>query len=126
MKPSKGFMITVLFILGILMFKIAILSNFKKKMLSSRNNQIMMYIEKIEEFKDALKNNPDEVVTKADLADFTEMNFYQSQIDKLYMENDLELAKGYPMVFPDYVILILILWLSFQLDKIYKQINKSV
>jgi len=125
MKPTIGFIITFFVIMSFVMINIAIQSHFKKKMLSSRHNQIRMYIEKIEEFKDTLKSNPDEVITKKDLADFTEMNFFQSQIDKLYMENGLELAKGYQLVFPDYLLLILILWMSFQLEKIYKQINKQ-
>lgn len=125
MKPTKGFLITCFIIIGIAMANITIQSHFRRESLNLRSKQIMIYVQKIEGFKEDLKRNPDETVTKADLATFTEMNFYQSMIDKLYMENDLELAKGYIMVVPDYFLLILILWLSFQLDKIYKRINKQ-
>ncbi len=125
MKPSIGFIITFFVIMGFVMINIALQSNIRRKLLDLRNKQIMSYVQMIEGFKEELKRNPDETISKSDLAAFTEMNFYQSQIDKLYMENDLELAKGYPKVFPDYLLLILILWMSFQLDKIYKQINKQ-
>ena len=125
MKPTKKFMITCYIIIGIVMINIAIQHHFRKKIFSSNHKQIMFYIEKIESFKDNLRINPNEAVTKNDLADFTDMIFYQSQIDKLYMKNDLELAKGYQKVFPDYFLLILILWLSFQLDIIYRKINKK-
>jgi hypothetical protein len=53
------------------------------------------------------------------------MSFYQSQIDKLYMENDLDLSKDNMRIFPDHFLLILILWVSFQLDKIIKQIQPA-
>jgi hypothetical protein len=123
MKPSRTFIVTCLFIVGCVMISIFVQHKDRKEIFDSRHKEIMIYLEKIEDFKKELKNSPNEAVTKADLAAFAEMSYYQSQIDKLYMENDLELSKGYPAIFPDYFFLIMILWLSFQLDKIYKQIQ---
>jgi hypothetical protein len=123
MKPSRTFIITCFGIICIVLISILIEHHFRKESLESRHKEIRFYIEKIEDYKKELKKSPDEAVTKADLAAFTEMNYYQSQIDKLYMENEFELSKGYTAIFPDYFFLLMILWLSFQLDKIYKQIQ---
>jgi len=85
----------------------------------------MFLIGEIEDIKEEFNSDPNGVVTKADLVAFAEINRYQSEIDKLYMENRIELSKGISMIFPDYFLLILVLWLSFQLDKIRKRIEKQ-
>jgi hypothetical protein len=123
MKPTKAFIITCLIILGCVMINIFVQHSFRKKSLDLRHREIKLYVEKIEDFKKELKKGPDESVTKADLAALIEMNYYQSQIDNLYMENEFELSKGYTEIIPVYFFLIMTLWLSFQLDKINKQIQ---
>ena len=113
MKPSMTYLITCFAIIFFVMISIVIEHHYRRQSLDMRSKEIMFYTTKLEDFKKELKNKSDESVTKADLADLIDMNYYQSQKDKLYMENQFELAKGYPMVFPDYFILLMILWLCF-------------
>ena len=123
MKPPLSFIITVFVIIFFIIVSILIQHHYVRQSLDMSSKEIMFYTNKIEDFKKDLNNNPDAAVTKADLAALIDMNFYQSQKDKLYMDNKFELAKGYPMAFPDYFILIMILWLSYQLDSIIKQLK---
>ncbi len=124
MKPSPKFIILSLIIVALGFAVLMIHTKTIRSSIDLRYKEIKLYVDKIEDYKKELKEKPDEVVTKADLAAFTKMNFYQSQINKLYMENDLDLSKGYPAIFPDYFLLILILlWLSFQLDKLDRRLQ---
>ncbi len=123
MKPPVTYLTTYFAVIFFIMISIFIVHHYRRQSLDMRSKEIMFYTTKMEDFKKELKNTPDEPVTKADLADLIDMNFYQSQKDKMYMENQFELAKGYSWDIPDYVFLLLILWLSFQLDNIRKQLK---
>ena len=123
MKPPLSFIISSCVIIISVFVSIFIQHHYVRHSLEMRSKEIMLYTNKLEDFKKELNKNPDAAVTKADLAAMIDMNFYQSQKDKLYMDNKFELAKGYPMAFPDYFILIMILWLSYQLDSIRKQLK---
>lgn len=125
MKPPKTFMITCLVIIGIIFITIHIEHRSRTKILDSNHKQIMLLTKQIEELKKDFQNDASEAVTKADLAALAEINRYQSEKDKRYLDNKFELSKGYTMVFPDYFLVILILWLSFQLDNISKKIDKQ-
>ena len=125
MKPPKTFMNTFFVIIGIFVIAIFIEHHSRKKILDSNHKQIMLYTKKIEELKKDFQSDASEAVTKADLAALAEINYYQSEKDKRYLDNKFELSKGYTMVLPDFVFLILILWLSFQLDNISKKIDKQ-
>ena len=123
MKPPLSFIISSCVIIISVFVSIFIQHHYVRHSLDMRSKERMIYTNKLEDFKKELNNNPDAAVTKADLAAMIDMNSYQSQKDKLYMDNKFELARGYPMVFPDYFILIMILWLSYQLDSIRKQLK---
>ena len=125
MKPSRTFIITCFIILGCVLISMLIQHSARKHSRDLRHKQIRFLIGEIEDIKEEFNSDPNGVVTKADLVAFAEINRYQSEIDKLYMENRIELSKGIHMIFPDYFLLILVLWLSFQLDKISKQIEKQ-
>jgi hypothetical protein len=125
MKPPLTFIVVCFSIFIFAMISILTQYSVKKQSLNLNHRQIMFYINKIEDFKKELKNNPDEAMTKADLAAFTEMNFYQSEINKLYIENEFELSNGYPRIFPDYLFLIFIVWLSYQLENIRKKVYEQ-
>ncbi len=125
MKPPKTFMNTCLVIIGIIVIAIFIEHHSRKKILDSNHKQIMLYTEKIEELKKDFQSDASEAVTKADLAALAEINRFQSEKDKRYLDNKFELSKGYATGLPDFVFLILILWLSFQLDNISRKIDKQ-
>ena len=125
MKPSRTFIITCFIILGCVLISMLIQHSARKHSRDLRHKQTRFLIGEIEDIKEEFNSDPNGVVTKADLVAFAEINRYQSEIDKLYMENRIELSKGIHMIFPDYFLLILVLWLSFQLDKISKQIEKQ-
>ena len=125
MKPPLSFIISSCVIIISVFVSIFIQHHYVRHSLDMRSKERMIYTNKLEDFKKELNNNPDAAVTKADLAAMIDMNSYQSQKDKLYMDNKFELARGYPMVFPDYFILIMILWLSYQLDSIRKQLKSN-
>jgi len=125
MKPPKTFMITCLVIIGIIFITIHIEHRSRKKILDSNHKQIMLLTEKIEDLKKHFQSETSDAVTKADFSALAEINYYQSEKDKRYIDNKFELSKGYTMVFPDYFLIIIILWLSFQLDNISKKIDKQ-
>jgi hypothetical protein len=123
MKPSTTFTTASLVMFSFIMIYILIHSHFLRQSLELRNKEIMLYTNKLEDFKKALKNTSDESVTKADIADLIDMSSYQSEKDRLRMENQFDLAKGYDMIILVYFVLLLILRLSFQLDNIRKQLK---
>ena len=125
MKPSRTFIITCFIILGCVLISMLIQHSARKHSRDLRHKQTMFLIGEIEDIKEEFNSDPNGVVTKADLVAFAEINRYQSEIDRLYMENRIELSKGIHMIFPDYFLLILVLWLSFQLEKISKRIEKQ-
>jgi hypothetical protein len=124
MKPTKIYIIAFIVVIGSILISINIQHRSRMNSLNINHKQIKIFTERIEDFRKELNNNPDEVVTKADLASFTEINRYQSEKDKLYMDNKIELSKGF-MGFPNYVLFILIVGLSVQLGSIRKQIEKQ-
>ena len=125
MKPPKTFMNTCLVIIGIGLITIFIQHHSRKKILDSNHKEIMFYTKKIEELKKDFQSNVSEAVTKADLAALVQINYYQSEKDKRYLDNKFELSEGYAMVLPDFVFFILIVWLSFQLDNISRKIDRQ-
>ena len=125
MKPSRTFIVTCFVILGCVLSISILQHSTRKRSIDLRHKQTMFLIGEIEDIKEEFNSDPNGVVTKADLVAFAEINRYQSEIDKLYMENRIELSKGIHMIFPDYFLLILVLWLSFQLEKISKRIEKQ-
>jgi hypothetical protein len=125
MKPPKTFMNTFFVIIGIFVIAIFIEHHGRKKILDSNHKQIMLLTEQIEELKKDFQNDASEAVTKADMEALAQINYYQSEKDKRYLDNKFELSKGYATGLPDFVFLILILWLSFQLDNISRKIHPS-
>jgi hypothetical protein len=78
MKASPTYIITCFVILLFVMISLAIQHHFRKQSLEINNKQIMFYTGALEDFKKELKNTPDEAVTKADLAAFTDRINYQN------------------------------------------------
>ena len=125
MKPPKMFIITCSIMFVSIFITLHIQHRTRMKILDINHKQTMLLTKQIEELKKDFQNDVSEEITKADLAVLAEINRFQSEKDKRYLDNKFELSKDYPMVFPDYVLVILILWLSFQLDNISRKIDKQ-
>ena len=125
MKQPKMFIIFCLITIGSILLAMHVQHRSRMKILDINHKQTMLLTEKVEDLKKQFQGGINEAVTKADLVALAEINRYQSEKDMLYIDNKFELSGGYPQLFPDYFIVILILCLSFQLGNISKKIDKQ-
>ncbi len=125
MKPSLTFIVTCLFVFINLFLYFYIQTRTLNTIIKTNSFQIRTSIDEIKVLKEKLNSDPNEVVTKADLAVLEELTDHQNMNNRLLLDNKIELSKGISNI-PNFVLFIIILFMSFQIMALDKKIQKRI
>ena len=97
----------------------------RRRTLNLNHNQINVIHEQIEKDKTSLTADPNAPVSKDDLLKLTKINAMEFQIAGLRAQNTAELRKNNTQLFPDLVVVILLVIVASSVEAIKKKLEPS-
>ena len=88
-----------------------------------RHNQISVLIDEIGKLKATIESHAEETVSKSDLKDAMDIVRLEGEIRDLRMENALARVQGDPSVYPEFVPILFLVFLSIQIGTLDKKLQ---